>query len=307
MTTPADGPWTAQRERSNLWALTLMRRIAVGLGRPVARLLLAPIALYFLWFGGAAPRASAQYLRRVLGRAPTFGERLRHLHAFASTVLDRVYLLQQRFDGFDIRIAGTEHLDEVLARGQGALLIGAHLGSFEVMRALGQSRAGLRVAMVMYEDNARMINATLKAIAPDTPLHIIALGQLESMLRLRNWLDDGGVAGLLGDRSVPGAASARSVSHRLPFLGDEATFSDGPFRLAALLRRPVVFMTGLYLGGNRYELRFVPLADLSERPAGREAQDAAIADAQRRYVALLETLCREQPMNWFNFYDFWTP
>src|SRR3954467_15483413 len=109
--TPADGTWTSQRERSNLWALALMRRIAIGLGRPVARLLLGPIALYFLLFSGAPSRASAQYLRRVLGRAPTFGERLRHLHAFASTVLDRVYLLQERFDGFDIRIVGTEHLD----------------------------------------------------------------------------------------------------------------------------------------------------------------------------------------------------
>ena len=25
-----------------------------------------------------------------------------------------------------------------------------------------------------------------------------------------------------------------------------------------------------------------------------------------RYVALLESLCRESPYNWFNFFDFWT-
>ena len=25
----------------------------------------------------------------------------------------------------------------------------------------------------------------------------------------------------------------------------------------------------------------------------------------QRYVAILETLCREAPTNWFNFYDFW--
>jgi len=305
--TTRDASWTNERERSSLWVLTLMRWIAVGLGRPAARLLLGPIALYFLLFARRPSRASAQYLRQVFGRRPTFGERLRHIHGFASTVLDRVYLLQERFDGFDIRIEGTEHLDAVLARGEGALLIGAHLGSFEVMRAFGSARSGLRIAMVMYEDNARMINATLKAIAPDTPLHIIALGHLESMLQLRSWLDDGGVAGLLGDRSLPGAAASREVSHRLPFLGADASFSDGPFRLAALLRRQIVFMTGLYLGGNRYSLRFLPLADLSERPASREAQDAAVADAQRRYVAILEQLCREHPMNWFNFYDFWAP
>ncbi len=25
----------------------------------------------------------------------------------------------------------------------------------------------------------------------------------------------------------------------------------------------------------------------------------------QRYVAILESLCREAPYNWFNFYDFW--
>jgi predicted LPLAT superfamily acyltransferase len=26
----------------------------------------------------------------------------------------------------------------------------------------------------------------------------------------------------------------------------------------------------------------------------------------QRYVELLESLCRESPFNWFNFFDFWT-
>ena len=93
----------------------------------------------------------------------------------------------------------------------------------------------------------------------------------------------------------------------LPFLGQSARFSDGPFRLAALLRRPVVFMTGLYHGGNHYELRFIELADFSQRPpAGHGAElDAQILDAMQRYVAIVESLCRECPYNWFNFFDFW--
>jgi predicted LPLAT superfamily acyltransferase len=149
-----------------------------------------------------------------------------------------------------------------------------------------------------------LINATLAAIAPQATVHTIALGRVDAMLELRRWLDQGGVAGLLADRTLPGA-SGRSRTHRLRFLGADASFSDGPFRLAALLRRPMVFMTGLYLGGNRYELRFVPLADFSERAQGAASNDARIAAALRRYVATLEALCLEAPYNWFNFYDFW--
>jgi lauroyl/myristoyl acyltransferase len=77
------------------------------------------------------------------------------------------------------------------------------------------------------------------------------------------------------------------------FPGHPAAFSDGAFRLAALLRRPVVFMAGLYLGRRRYQLRFAPLADFSETTgtvpeAGRAARDATVQAAVVRYARLLE-------------------
>jgi predicted LPLAT superfamily acyltransferase len=301
---PAAAQWTRQRERSNLWVLRLMRSIALTMGRRVSRWLLHPITLYFLLTGAEARRQSARYLGRALGRPARMGDVYRHLHCFAATLLDRVYFLQERFDEFDWRATGTENLDMPLARGHGVLLVGAHLGSFEALRALGQQR-GLRVAVVMYEDNARLINETLSAIAPKASLHVIALGRLNAMLSLREWLDAGGIAGMLADRTLP-SQSERARMLWLPFLGTPARFSDGPFRLAALLRRPVVFMAGLYHGGRDYELRFIELDDFRQRPAGGGAElDARIREAMLRYVAILEALCREAPYNWFNFYDFW--
>lgn len=311
-TARADAAWATQAERSNAQVLRVMRWIAVSLGRRVSRLVLHPITLYFLLFGGAAARASADYLRRTLGRPPRWSERYRHIHHFAATILDRVYLLREDFDLFDVQVRGAEHLDAVLQSGRGAFLVGGHLGSFEALRALGEARRGLRVAMLMYEHNARLLTGTLRAIAPDASLHVIGLGRVEAMLELRDWLDAGGVAGLLADRTLqgPAASSGRSRTHWIDFLGQPAAFSDGAFRLAALLRRPVIFMTGLYLGGNRYELRFEPIADFTAPPAagagGRQlAQDQSVQQAVQRYAALLEQQCRSTPWNWFNFFDFW--
>jgi predicted LPLAT superfamily acyltransferase len=302
----ADAEWATQAERSNAFTLRLMRWIAVTLGRRVSRLVLHPITLYFLLFGGTAARASTAYLSRVLGRPARWGDRYRHVHHFAATILDRVYLLRGDFDLFDVEVVGAEHLDAVLESGHGAFLVGAHLGSFEALRALGEERRGLRVAMLMYEHNARMMTATLRAVAPGMQQKVIGLGRMEAMLELRDWLDAGGVAGLLADRTLNGpghaaASAGRSRTHWIDFLGAPAGFSDGAFRLAALLRRPVLFMAGLYLGGNRYQLRFVPLADFSEVGA----RDAAVQDAVLRYARVLEDHCRETPRNWFNFYDFW--
>jgi predicted LPLAT superfamily acyltransferase len=92
----------------------------------------------------------------------------------------------------------------------------------------------------------------------------------------------------------------------IPFLGLPATFSDGPLRLALVLKRRVFFMVGLYRGGNVYEVRIETLADFTHPPASPQAREALMHAALRAYVARLEALVREAPYNWFNFYDFWS-
>ena len=301
----ADAAWARQAERSNASMLRLMRWIAVALGRRPASVVLHPIALYFLLSGGAAARASTAYLARALGRPPRWRERYAHIHQFATSILDRVYLLRGDFDLFEVDVVGAEHLDHVLQAGRGAFLVGAHLGSFEALRALGEERRGLDVAMLMYEQQSRRLEETLRAIAPEARQKIIGLGRMEAMLELRDWLDAGGVAGLLADRTLHGAGQGRrSRTHWIDFLGKPAAFSDGAFRLAALLRRPVVFMAGLSVGDARYQLRFAPLADFSA-PASRDDTELAVQQALLRYVRMLESHCRETPRNWYNFFDFW--
>ncbi len=298
---PSDD-WATREERSSLAALRLMRTVAMTFGRSLTRWLLPPITLYFVLGDSRSRRHSTRYLKRALGREPSWRDIYRHFHAFASTVLDRVYFLQERFDQFAIHATGIECILEPFRRGEGALLFGAHVGSFEALRAIGEEHR-LNVAMVMYEDNARLINDTLAALAPKAHLHTIPLGRIDAMLALREWLDDGGVAGLLADRTLPGPAAGRSRAIRQPFLGQPAVFADGPFRLAAMLRRKVVFMAGLYRGGRQYELRFVEIADFGAPGLDR---DAAVREGLARYVATLEQLCRDAPYNWFNFFDFWS-
>jgi predicted LPLAT superfamily acyltransferase len=62
-------------------------------------------------------------------------------------------------------------------------------------------------------------------------------------------------------------------------------------------------MAGLYLGGNRYQIHFEPLADFSE--TSRADRDTAMLAAQQRYAERLSHFCRIAPYNWFNFFDFW--
>lgn len=295
---PSEADWLRQQERSNLAILKLMVWISLTFGRAVGRLVLYGIAAYFVLFSPKARRFSRDYLHRALGRWAEWSDGFRHVFSFASTIHDRIYLLNDRFDLFDIEVIGAEAVNEAARTQPGALLIGAHLGSFEVLRAVGRGREGLPVAMLMYEENARKINATLEAINPAASQDIIPLGRMDSMLQARDKLDAGYAVGMLADRSLSDDATIDC-----DFLGKPAPFPLGPFRMAAMLRRPVFFMTGLYLGGNRYRLHFEPLADFSQTP--REARDDAVRVAVQHYAARLTHYCRAAPYNWFNFFDFW--
>jgi predicted LPLAT superfamily acyltransferase len=290
--------WVARPERSSVAAIRFIVWVALRLGRPAARLLLYPICLYFVVFSRKPRRASAKFLERALGRRPVFGDLFRHYHVFAACLLDRVFFLNDQTDRFDIHVHGEEVAVEMLKRGTGCLLLGGHMGSFEAIRTLGRKQPGLKVSLVMYEENARKINSVLGAINPDLALEVIALGRPNSMLKVRESLDRGDFVGMLGDRTLEGEGEIR-----LPFMGEPASFATGPFQLAALLKRPVVLMVGLYGGGQRYDVHFEQLADFSTVSTPERAGE--VRQAAGRFAERLEHFARLSPYNWFNFYDFW--
>lgn len=301
---PSKASWAEREERGSVWLLRFMAWLAGTLGRRIARLVLHPITAYFVLFSPAARRNSIRYLRRALGREPSWADGYRHVHTFAGVVLDRLYFARGDIAQFDLQHSGGARLDEALAFGRGAVLLGAHLGSFEALQAVGEQHATMHAAMAMYPANAQNIQRVLNAVAPANRLKIITIGHPGTTLAIRDWLDGGGVVGMLGDRVLRDGKRQDDLKH-LPFLGHDAPFSLGPLRLAMLLQQRVFFMTALFRGGNRYEVRFEPLADFSERPADASVRDAQLHAALRAYVHKLEALCVEAPYNWFNFHDFW--
>jgi predicted LPLAT superfamily acyltransferase len=290
--------WVRRRERGSSALLRLMAFLSLRLGRRLSRSVLYGIALYFFLFAPAARRHSRRYLRLALGREPGARDRFRQLLSFATTIHDRVYLINGRYESFNITLEGDAMMRAQSTCGRGALLMGAHMGSFEVMHSLGRRQLGLHVAMAMYEENARKINAILAAINPQLKADIIPLGQIDAMLKIAQRLDQGGFVGVLGDRTL-----GDEPVHAVTLLGERAYLPLGPMRAAAILRCPVYFMAGLYRGTNHYHLVFERVADFSAAPVG--TRSAAVCAAVERYAAVLDKYCRSDPYNWFNFFDFW--
>ena len=288
--------WLAQRERGSRRLIRLLAWMTLRLGRSVARWILYPICLYFLLFSRGTQRISREYLQRILNQPPSWKDVFRHYHTFASTIHDRVYLLSGRHRYFDIRMEGASALHAILAQKRGCILLGSHLGSFEVLRAHGLFDQQLPITVIMHEAAASNLNAVLHSLHPEIRERIIPPGTPGTMLAVKERLDRGEMVGILGDR-VFGEERGMTCD----FLGKPRTFPEGPLLLAALLQVPVVLFFGLYQGGRQYDIHFEPLAD--SIPLDRAQRSETLRPWVERYVSRLEHYCRLYPYNWFNFYD----
>jgi len=292
--------WLERPEGGSAFAMRLLTGVALTFGRRVSRVVLWPIALYFLLRRAPERMASCAYLRRVLGREPTLGEVARHFHTFAGVTLDRVFLLSGRLDVFDLRLAGIEKLHAAMELGRGVLLIGAHVGSFDALRALSRQRPDVMIRVVLDAGHSPALSAILRQLNPEIASTIINPRQdgAAVVLEIGAALQQGALVTMLGDRGRPGNATIAC-----DFLGAPAEFPTAPWLIAAAAHVPVVLCLGLYRGGARYDLHFDLLeTDLKlERSRRQDMLRAAI----QRFADRLALQLRAAPRNWFNFYDFW--
>jgi predicted LPLAT superfamily acyltransferase len=293
--------WKRRPEGGGRFAIWLIRSIGRYGGRALGRALLYPITLYFLARRGPERRASRAWLTRAFARPATLAEVARHIHTFAATILDRVFLLSGQLHRFDIRVEGLAPLEAHFDAGRGVLLFGSHLGSFEVLRVLSRSRPDVGLKVVLDKGHNPAMTELLDALNPQVAATVIDAGQdgTAIMLEIQQAIAQGCMVALLVDRPQPGEPALDA-----PFFGHDAPFPLAPWQLAAVLGAPVWLAFGLYRGGNRYDLHFEAFSDGEAVPRPRRAQH--VAALIRRYAARLEHRARQAPYNWFNFYGYWS-
>lgn len=293
-----DRAWMTRPERGTVLGVRALLLFVRVFGRRGAGALLAVIVFYYAIFAGKARAASQAYLRRI-GVPAGFWGSYRHIYTFARCALDRVFLVRGEVGRFRVTRTGSEHLRALKREGRGAILLGAHLGSFEAMRASGDDER-LPLNILAYWHNARMISGFLRSVGSDFDARVISIDPQDTsyILAAKEAIERGELVAVLGDRV---GVNEKTVT--VNFLGAPARLPAGPFTLAALLKCPIYLTFGLYHAPDRYDLYCEPFAEHLELPRGRR-EAATLAHAQR-YADRLEHYCRLAPLNWFNFYDFW--
>jgi predicted LPLAT superfamily acyltransferase len=290
--------WGDLPERGTPASLRLIAWIAMHIGRWTARALLYPITLYFVISARTARPVSYDYLRRVRGRPAHWWNVFRHFHCFAATILDRFYLLRGEFEHFDVTLHEKEILLEKIESGKGCILLGSHLGSFEVLRTLGVTQQNFPLKVLMDTTHNQNITRFLDSLNPRIASTVIVPDRPDTLLKVKESLDAGFLIGMLGDR-----VSSGDKTTQCQFLGAPATFPTGPVLLAAIMHCPVILFFGLYRGGKRYEIYFEHFAEEITLHRDRRTED--VQQWMQRYAERLEYYARLAPYNWFNFYSLW--
>ena len=290
--------WASLPERGTPLSLRIIAWIAIQIGRWGARLLLYPITLYFVITAGSARRTSYEYLKRLRGQPAHWWDVFRHFHCFAATILDRVYLLRGEFERFDVTLHGKEILHRQIESSRGSILLGSHLGSFEVLRALGVMERSVPLKVLMDTLHNQNITRFFDALNPTVAGTVIAPDRPDTLIRIKESLDAGCFVGMLGER-----VSGGDKTTQCQFLSAPATFPAGPVLLAATMHCPVILFFGLYRGRNSYEIYFEHFADEITLDRDHRAKDIQLW--MQRYAERLEHYARLAPYNWFNFYPFW--
>jgi predicted LPLAT superfamily acyltransferase len=290
--------WLAIAEVGTAFGIRFIVALYRLLGRRVTHGFLHVLAAYYVVFHVIARRSALDFWRRI-GQPATWRQAMHHFFTFAVVAVDRMVFATGQVDTFTFRPTGSEHLESLRQQGKGALLIGAHLGSFECLRFRSRARQ-LPLTVVANFANAERINGVLKRLDPTLTTRVIGIDEksLAAVLQIRECIERGELVAILADRTHP---ASRSVT--VDFLGGRAKLPAGPFMLAATLRCPVLLTVGLYRGGTRYDLFCEPFADKLALP--RQDREAALTACAQRFADRLAHYVALQPDNWFNFYRFW--
>jgi predicted LPLAT superfamily acyltransferase len=293
--------WQSHKEYSSPLAVKSIRWIALHMGRPIARSILYPITLYYLIFASTQRRASRLYLQRVLKKQPTWFDVAKHIHCFAATILDRVYLITGQFDKLNITFPAENMPLKFSLEGRGCILLGSHVGSFEVLRSYAVKKCPLPIKILMHEGQTPIVMQALHALNPTIVETLIPLTEGEnSLLKVKDALDNGYAVGMLGDR-ITGNPKEKTVC--CSFLGKDVLLPAAPVLIAASLKVPLIVFFGIYTGGNCYEIYFELLAE--KITLSRQNRQDDIQRWTQKYANILEKHIQARPYNWFNFYDYW--
>lgn len=285
--------WSHMKEKGCLFGLKFTLYSYKILGRKCTHLLLYPIMAYFYLTSPTARKASKQYLSHL--QCPQYSS-FKHFLSFGESVLDKFAVWNNDLSIKDIDCPNAALIYDQVAQKKGGVILTAHLGNIEIARALSQCDPNIKINALVFNQHAQRINALLAKTNARFAFNIIQLDKpnIALAMQLKEKVDAGEFIVIVGDRT-----STTQPDRTIPseFLGHTVHFPQGPFVLASVLQCPVYFMLCVKEKDQRFKIIFEPFTQTPSRPL--------LTEYTQKYAQLLEKYCKQYPLQWFNFFNFW--
>ncbi len=304
----AESHWASLQETSFLWGIRALVWVYRIFGRWLFRVFLRPVVSYYFITGRIARNASREYLRR-LGRcfpelklSGGWWESYLHFLSFGETLLDKIICWTGNIDQNLIDFPNRPILLGLLEQKRGAMLLSGHIGNLEICQAIATLRGHIHLNILVHTRHAEKFNGLLGGYGGSSTIKLIEVTELNPgiAIELQEKIERGEFLVLVGDR-IP-VNGSRTV--KASFLGKDAEFPQGPYLLASLLRCPV-YTLFCFSAAGRFHIDLEPFADSIRIPRTEPQRLQMLEALARRYAERLETLCRAQPLQWFNFFPYW--
>ncbi len=273
--------------------------LAKILPRTAFRCLASMIGIFYWAFFPHYRRIIASNLSRVFPNDPARVRALtrRTFTNFARTLADYCSLANaqpKQLDDVFSEMRGMEHLEEALQRGQGAILVTAHLGNWE-LGGIATALRGIPLRVVTAEEPTPELHALRENYRAACKIGTITLGDGQfSFLAALEALRQNHALAMLIDRPT---ASAVEVT----FFGTPLPFAAAPVALAQATGVPILVAFCTLGSDGRYCAHIEPPLALDGADGGRES----LARNTQKLATMFERAIREYPDQWFNFKPLW--
>ena len=303
--------WNSLSERGSYFWVLLAAWMYKVLGRRVTLALLAPVIFFDYLTGRQQRRASLAYLRRahehgLIAHKPGFWSGYPHFMSFAGSLVDKLAGWTGKISADQVEGAEDPIFSAAKFNGKGGLVLTAHVGNPELIRAVATVGNRFAVTVIMHTNNAQQYNEVIRKFSPESRVSIIEVSQIDVSvaMRLSEAVERGEWVVMAADRLPPDGARHQRAAISMPFLGGQVEYPIGPYVLAATLKCPVYFLLCLRSKGKKpFKILFRHFADRITLPRGNREQ--ALRPYMAKYSELLAEAVAEAPYQWFNFYDYW--
>lgn len=298
--------WFRKKERGTNFSLKLLSVLYRIAPRRILNVILYPVIGYFYLTDQTARSGSIKFLKKLSPQLHAFKLYLmsyKHFYAFGSMFLDTMDTWLYKFSPDDIDWHNKEIILERLGSRKGGIVLSAHFGCLEVCKSLQARRENLRIIPLMYLKNSVRYRNFLRSINPEYDFEYIPIETINAgiAVSIKTRIDEGQYIALLADRLAP-STPERTI--RVQFLGDEVELPEGPFAIAWALKVDIFTVFSSFdRQVGRYQVRWDKIE--TSPSYRRESKFLEIKQIAQAYADNLEQEVRKNPLQWFNFYDFW--